>query len=170
MSIRCALRRSAYGSSQRAEAPPRLPVTSLAVATSCTVCCPRLMKRSLPVPMFAWALPLMVGACGPAGSPRLEGKWLGTKTEGIDAAQQTTADDFARQTVLEFRGNAVAIRTPKGVEMGHYKVISTDKDALTIVTDKDGDDEAHTFVFDPANAKTMRWKILPQRTIVLAKQ
>lgn len=111
---------------------------------------------------------LALTACGPKGSARLEGKWLGTKTEGIDPAKQTEADDFARQTVLEFRGDAVAIRTPKGVQMGHYKVSSTDKDALTITTDKDGADEAHTFVFE--NAKTLRWKILPQRTIVLAKQ
>lgn len=116
---------------------------------------------------LALAAPVLL-ACGPKGSPRLEGKWLGTKTEGIDPAQQNVADDFARQTVLEFRGDAVAIRTPKGVQMGHYKVTSTDKDALTITTDKDGADEAHTFVFE--NPKTLRWKIMPQRTIVLAKQ
>lgn len=114
------------------------------------------------------ALSLALVACGPKGSPRLEGKWLGTKAEGIDPSQQVVADDFASKTVLEFRGDAVAIRTPKGVQMGHYKVTSSDKDALTIVTDKDGDDEQHTFVFD--GAKTLRWKILPQRTIVLAKQ
>ena len=116
---------------------------------------------------LALAGPLLL-ACGPKGSTRLEGKWLGTKTEGIDPAQQNAADDFARQTVLEFRGDAVAIRTPKGVQMGHYKVTSTDKDALTITTDKDGADEAHTFVFE--GTKTLRWKIMPQRTIVLAKQ
>ena len=114
------------------------------------------------------ALVALAAACGPKGSPRLEGKWLGTKTEGIDPSQQNLADDFARQTVLEFRGDAVAIRTPKGVQMGHYKVTNTDKEALTIVTDKDGADEAHTFVFE--GAKTLRWKILPQQTIVLAKQ
>ncbi len=120
------------------------------------------------LPLTAALMVLALTACGPKGSPRLEGKWLGTKTEGIDPQKQNEADDFARQTVLEFRGDAVAIRTPKGVQMGHYKLTSTDKDALTITTDKDGADEAHTFVFE--NAKTLRWKILPQRTIVLAKQ
>lgn len=119
---------------------------------------------------FPLVLALALVACGPKGSPRLEGKWLGTKAEGVDPSQQVLADDFASKTVLEFRGNAVAIRTPKGVQMGHYKVTSgeKEKESVTIVTDSDGDDEQHTFVFE--GTETLRWKILPQRTIVLAKQ
>ncbi len=115
------------------------------------------------VPLFC----LSFIGCGPKGSSKLEGMWLGVRATGVSAEQQASADDFARHTVLEFRSDAVAIRTPKGVQVGHYKVVHEDSTSLTIVTDKDGVEEPHTFVFD--GQKALGWKILPNRTIVLNK-
>lgn len=119
------------------------------------------MKSFFPIAL------LLLTACT-KGSPRLEGKWVGTKSEGVEANAQAAADAFAQQTVLEFKGDAVAIRTVSGLQTAHYKVKSDDKQSVVIVTDKDGNDEAHTFVFD--GPKSMHWKILPSQSIVLAKQ
>lgn len=129
------------------------------------------MHRMLsPLVLIRLLVPLLclsLVGCGPKGSPKLEGMWLGVRATGVADEQQAAADDFARHTVLEFRSDAVAIRTPKGVQVGHYKVVHDDNTSLTIVTDKDGVEEPHTFTFD--DPKTLAWKILPNRTIVLNK-
>lgn len=123
----------------------------------------RLVMRRL-LPLFCFVLM----ACGSKGSPRLEGKWLGVRVTGTSDGQQEAADEFAHGTVLEFRADAVAIRTPKGVQVGRYKVVREDKGSLVIMTDKDGSDEAHTFSFE--DQKTLVWQILPSHAVVLSKQ
>jgi hypothetical protein len=111
---------------------------------------------------------LLLSACGGKGQARLEGNWKGTKTEGVPKEAQVAADDFARNTSLEFKGDQLTIHSPRAVQSGKYKIKKEDKTSLVVVTDKDGDADPQTLTFvDP---KTLKWAVFEGKVIVFTKQ
>jgi len=114
------------------------------------------------------ALAVALLACGRKGSARLEGRWKGTKAEGVAPDAQARANDFATQTELDVKGDTITITFPKDKQSGRYKVLSETKSQLVIVTDKDGESDKQTFTF--VDDKTMKWAVLDGKTITFAKQ
>ena len=109
-------------------------------------------------------------ACKHPGSAKLEGRWKGTRAEGVAPSAQEAANAFARETEITARGNAITVTTPqtKG-QQGTYVVDDENKTTLVLHTDKDGPASRETFVFGD-DGKTMTWKVGDGRTIVFQKQ
>ena len=111
---------------------------------------------------------LLLAACHKAGSPRLEGKWRGSKAEGILPSVQIAANQFAMDTEVEFVGDEVTVKTPSSKQADKYKVVREDKRSIMIQTDKDGPNDLQTFTFD--TDRSMRWQILPGMTVSFLKE
>ena len=114
------------------------------------------------------ALIASFGGCKKAGSPRLEGKWRGSKAEGILPSAQQAANQFAMDTELTFEGDTVTVHTNDGKQTAKYKVVREDKRSIIIETDRDGPNDPQTFTFDSDRA--MRWQIMPGKTLSFAKE
>ncbi|MEO8876465.1 MAG: hypothetical protein ABI461_12825 [Polyangiaceae bacterium] len=123
------------------------------------------MNRS-PLVALTFAVALM--ACHKAGSPRLEGRWRGGKAEGVLPNAQSTATQFALDTELEFLADSVTVKTENGKLSAKYSVVREDKRSIIIQTDRDGPNEPQTFTFD--DERTMRWQIMPGRTLSFVKE
>jgi hypothetical protein len=106
--------------------------------------------------------------CKHSGSAKLEGRWRGTRAEGVPADKQAEANSFALATDLVARGNQIAITTPtRQPRQGTYVIDSEEKDTLVIHTDKDGP-QRETFVFAP-DGKTMTWRLDEKRSITFQR-
>ena len=103
--------------------------------------------------------------CGGKGA-RLEGTWSGVKAEGVTAEAQAAADDFARDMKLTFKGDEVTVRSPRDTSSTKFKIQSATPTQIVVVTVNDGPNEAQTFLFKDAKDTTLRWKVLPEATIV----
>ena len=114
------------------------------------------------------AILLTLAACHKAGSPRLEGKWRGAKAEGILPSAQDAANQFAVDTELEFDGENVTVKNSSGKQSAKYKVVREDKRSIIIETDRDGPNDPQTFTFD--TDRSMRWQIMPGKTLSFAKE
>jgi hypothetical protein len=112
-------------------------------------------------------LALGLSACGHPGSARLEGKWKGKSAEGVGPEAQAAANAFAVETEIDVKGDAITVTTPRDRQSGTYKVLREDKSQVTIVTDKDGPDDAQTFTI--VDDKTLRWSVLDGRTITFVR-
>jgi hypothetical protein len=119
--------------------------------------------------VFATACVLLASGCKSPGSPKLEGRWKGTKTDGVASEQQINANVFATGTEIIARGNQIAVTTPIGKPVqATYFVDSEDKTSVVIHTDKDGSAVRETFTFaDEGN--TMTWKIDGTRTMTFTR-
>jgi hypothetical protein len=112
---------------------------------------------------------LAAGMCAcRSGSARLEGKWRGKSAEGVAPEAQSAANSFAIDTEIDVRGDAITVITPRDKQSGTYKVLKEDKAQVTIVTDKDGPNDAQTFTFD--GDKTMRWSVADGKTITFVRE
>jgi hypothetical protein len=107
-------------------------------------------------------------ACHKVGSPRLEGKWRGGKAEGVLPNAQANATQFALDTELEFTGENITVHTADSKQSAKYKVVREDKRSIIIETDRDGPADPQTFTFD--DERTMRWQILPGKTVSFIKE
>jgi hypothetical protein len=103
-----------------------------------------------------------------SGSARLEGRWKGKSAEGVGPEAQGPANAFAIDTEIDVRGDAITVITPKDKQSGTYKVVKEDKSQVTIVTDKDGPNDAQTFTFD--GDRTMRWTVADGKTITFVRE
>ena len=127
------------------------------------------MRRRLLVLVALTAAALFtMSACKRAGSARLEGRWKGTKAEGVAADAQARANDFATQMQLEIAADTITVKTATDKQTGKYKVISETSLAVIILTDKDAPDDRQTFTF--VDDKTMKWIVMDNKTITFAKQ
>ena len=107
-------------------------------------------------------------ACKHPGSPKLEGRWRGTKADGVSGDAQNGANIFAMGTELVARGNQIAITTPAGKpQQGTYFVDSEEKNTVVIHTDKDGP-QRETFTFSD-DGKTMTWRLDERRSITFQR-
>jgi hypothetical protein len=116
---------------------------------------------------FALAFALAGSGCGHSGSERLEGKWKGKSAEGVLPEAQAAANAFAVDTEIDVHGDAITVITPRDKQSGTYKVLREDKAQVTIVTDKDGPNDAQTFTL--VDDKTLRWSVVDGKTIVFVR-
>lgn len=125
-------------------------------------------KLVLAVAIAAIAITSVVG-CKHPGSAKLEGRWKGTRADGVAANAQEAANAFARETEITARGNLITVSTPqaKGQQVT-YVVDDENKTTLVLHTDKDGPASRETFTFGD-DGKTMTWKVGEGRTIVFQK-
>jgi hypothetical protein len=116
---------------------------------------------------LAIALVVACCACGHNGSERLEGKWKGKSAEGVPPEAQSAANAFAADTEIDVRGDAITVITPRDKQTGTYRVLREDKAQVTIVTDKDGPNDAQTFTL--VDDKTLRWNVVEGKTITFVR-
>jgi hypothetical protein len=110
-----------------------------------------------------------LAGCGSKGSARLEGTWKGVRAEGVLPYQQGPANTYAAGTSFEFKGDNVAMKSPKTSWATRYKVEKDEGSTVIIVSvgeKETGEPQTFTFV-DP---KTFRWSTAPGQSIVFAKQ
>ncbi len=115
------------------------------------------------VASLAWA----AAGCGGGGSSRLQGKWHGLRADGVMPAALAAANAFASGMMLEVKGDAITVTTPKDTQSGHYHVVKEDKTSVVITTDKDGPAEPQTFTF--VDDKTLRWAVDGGQAILFGK-
>ncbi len=123
---------------------------------------------SLTVGALLVTVPICLGGCHHAGSPRLEGKWRGGKAEGVLPAAQAAATQFATDTELDFNADNITVRTSTSKQSSKYKVVREDKRSIIIETDADGPSDPQTFTFD--DERNMRWQILPGKTLSFVRE
>jgi hypothetical protein len=112
---------------------------------------------------------VLVAACGKPGAPQLQGKWKGTKVEGVGGDAQGSANSFASQIQLEVSGDVITVTYPKDQKQtGHYTVKKADKSTVVIAADKDGATSEETFTL--VDDKTMKWSVDPGRLITFVRQ
>jgi hypothetical protein len=108
-------------------------------------------------------------ACKHSGSAKLEGRWRGTRAEGVAPAVQEQANTFATQTEIVAKGNAITITTPAAKpQSATFTVDDENKTTLVVHTDKDGPANKETFSFAD-EGRTMTWRLGEGRTIVFTK-
>lgn len=112
-------------------------------------------------------VPLLL-ACSPAGSARLQGRWRGVRAEGVIGEASADANAFAFHTQLHFEGGEMTVVCPHQAQAGHYRVVREDPTTLVLVTDADGPSAPETFTFGADG--TMRWAVLPGKTVVFARE
>jgi hypothetical protein len=114
------------------------------------------------------ALIASAAACRtPVSSDRLEGRWVGVRAEGPGADGVPGADAFATGVELEFRRNEIFVTSARQSQAGRYEVVKEDANAIVITTDRDG--PGHPQTFTVRDDDTLRWAILPGRTLVFAR-
>ena len=121
--------------------------------------------------LFAFAaIVCVLGAgCKHPGSLKLEGRWRGTKADGVAPDQQINANVFATGTEIIARGDQIAVTTPVGKPVqGTYVVDNEDKNTVIIHTDKDGPTARETFTFTD-DGKTMTWRVDGARSITFQR-
>ena len=106
--------------------------------------------------------------CDAPGSAKLEGRWRGTRAEGIGAGAQDAANAFAKQTEITARGNQITVSTPQSKgQPGTYVLDDENKTTLVLHTEKDGASNKETFVFGQGGEMT--WRLGEGRSIVFQK-
>jgi len=109
-------------------------------------------------------------ACKRSGSTKLEGRWRGTRAEGVPPTVQEAANAFATQTEILAKGDLITITTPAAKpQSATFTIDSENKTTLVVHTDKDGLANKETFSFAD-EGKTMTWRVSDGRTIVFTKQ
>jgi hypothetical protein len=108
---------------------------------------------------------LLLVACEGVGSARLQGHWRGVRVEGTTGEAPTA---FALATEIHVDGSAMTVTSPDQTQSGRYRVVREDATTVVLVTDADGPGAAHTFTF--GDDGTMRWAVLPGKSIVFAHE
>ncbi|MDB4941417.1 MAG: hypothetical protein JWP97_951 [Labilithrix sp.] len=110
-------------------------------------------------------------ACRHAGSAKLEGRWKGTRADGVAAGVQDASNAFATQTEIVAKGATISINAPGAPrsQASPYVVDDESKTLLVLHTERDGAANKETFAF-AEDGKTMTWKLGDGRSIVFAKQ
>jgi hypothetical protein len=122
--------------------------------------------RAALIGFFAFAFAF---ACGKPGAAQLQGKWKGTKVDGVGGDTQGAANSFAGQMELDVKGDVITVTYPKDQKQtGHYTVKRADKNTVVIAPDADGPTAEETFTLVDDN--TMRWSVDPGRTITFVRE
>ena len=88
--------------------------------------------------VLAWLATSTLACRAPAYSPRLEGRWIGIRAEGVSPEARSAANAFATSTELEFRRNEITVATAKQTQSGRYQLVREEPSAIVIATDLDG--------------------------------
>jgi hypothetical protein len=108
----------------------------------------------------------MALACTGAGSARLQGQWHGVRAEGVAPEVAASANAFASSLSIDVHGASMTVVQGSHRQSGRYRVARDEASEVVVVTDADGPLEPHTFVLA---GDTMRWEILPGKTIVFRR-
>ncbi len=111
---------------------------------------------------------LALAGCTKHASAKLEGRWKGSRVDGVAPEQQAAANAFATGTELIARGNQIAFSTPaqpKSVQ-ATFTVESEDKTSLVLRTDKGDGPQTLTFSDD---GKSMSWQIDGGRRMIFVR-
>lgn len=111
---------------------------------------------------------LLVVGCHKSGEQKLEGRWHGTKVEGVAPQQEAAATAFAVGTEMEFHEGKVSVKTPNDTSSSAFKVLREDKTTVVVVTELDGSKEPQTFVF--VNDDTVEWAVLEGKRMILRRE
>lgn len=87
-------------------------------------------------PLFFALLLLSITAFGCSKSPqkKLEGKWVGEGIAQVHPAQAGRADEWAKQTKLEFSGSNVTVAIPaEEPRTGNWKLEKADGGTLDVI-------------------------------------
>lgn len=114
------------------------------------------------------ALLVLLASCRKGGQARLEGHWKGIKATGVDNTVLSSANLYAANLELDFKGDKVKVQNGSETQSGRYKIVREDKTTVVLTTDGDGPTDEQTFTFD--DEKTMRWTVLSGKTIQFQKQ
>ena len=107
--------------------------------------------------------------CKHAGSAKLEGRWRGTRAEGVSPQVQEAANTFATLTEITARGSIITITTPGGKGQQAPYVVDDEKGSIVVLhTERDGAANKETFQFGD-DGKTMTWRLGEGRSIVFQK-
>ena len=107
--------------------------------------------------------------CKHPGSAKLEGRWRGTRAEGVSPQVQDAANNFAMQTEILSRGNLITITTPGAKGQQAPYVVDDEKGPIVVLhTEKDGAANKETFQFAD-DGKTMTWRLGEGRSILFQK-
>lgn len=115
--------------------------------------------------LLVLATALATAACA-RGSKRLEGTWRGTRTSGVPGRVQNSADRWAAQLQMQFKGELVTVTTGGETSSSRYRVVREDKGSIVIVTEAERTEE--TLAFE--NETTILWTVQPGKTVTLEKQ
>jgi hypothetical protein len=129
----------------------------------------RSVPRFIVLATLAPLVCMLALACKRAGSSKLEGRWHGTRAEGVTPDVEVQANAFAMGTEIVARGNQIAVTTPAGrPQQSTYYVDAEDKLSVVIHTDKDGPGTRETFTFSE-DGRTMTWRLDEHRTITFQR-
>lgn len=116
--------------------------------------------------VMAAALLLLLAGCR-RGSSKLEGRWRGVRSEGVDPTAAVQANAFATSSEIVAVGDKIAIQTPAG--RSQTAIYTIDKeDATTLVIHTDHDPNAETFTFTE-KGEMMLWRVDETRGIWFKK-
>lgn len=110
---------------------------------------------------------VVLAACKPSGSKRLEGHWKGLRAEGVDPAAQANANSFAVNTEIIAHDNQIAIQSPAGRSVQAAYVVDKDE-GPTLVIHTDRDSATETFTFSE-KADLMTWRVDQTHSIVFKR-
>ena len=110
---------------------------------------------------------IILAACKPSGSKRLEGHWRGIRAEGVDPGAQSSATAFATSTEIIAQGNQIAIQTQAGRSPTATYFVDRDE-GTTLVIHTDRDPATETFTFSE-KADQMVWRIDQSHTITFRR-
>jgi hypothetical protein len=111
---------------------------------------------------------VFASACDLATSRRLEGRWRGVRAEGVGPEASSAANAFATSTELYVKGSTLTVTSPKGRQVGRFRVVAESPTTLIIAADKDRSAEPETFTF--VDNKTMKWSALEGKYIVFTRE
>lgn len=126
------------------------------------------MRTGVRLLIGAFVALTLVSGCRKSGRARLEGKWRGSRVEGVEESQQVAASSFAVQMELVFKGEEVSVRSPSGKQTANYEVTRDETDRITIITDRDGAD--HPQVFTVVNDHTIQWRLTERTSITFLRE
>jgi hypothetical protein len=114
--------------------------------------------------LAALASALVACATGPS---RMQGHWRGIRAEGVGAGVESTADAFVRGLEIDVRGDVMSVTLAGERQVGRFRVVHEDSKKIVVITELDGPADPQEFGFGADGA--MRWRALPGRTIVFAR-
>jgi hypothetical protein len=117
-------------------------------------------------------LPLVIACAGCGKSPkeRLSGKWVGDRIENAAPDQATQALAWVKATTWELSGDKITISLPaEPPRSGAYKVAKVDGDKMKLAVARPDGQSIDEVTVQLDGAKTLRWSIGEERTIVFAR-
>jgi hypothetical protein len=114
-------------------------------------------------------LALVLGAsCKKNPTARLEGHWHGIRAAGVTPSTLPSANLFAANMELEFKGDQVSVHRGPEKQSTKFHVQRSDDKTIVIATDQDGPNDLQTFTF--TDERTMDWTVQSGQTIQFIRQ